>query len=1055
METDTLTSTKKLQNPFPGLRAFRPDESYLFFGREVQVQEVTQKLIKNRFVSVIGPSGIGKSSFIYCGLFPTLHDKNPADNELEWKISNMQPGEAPLQNLLDALGVPEDTTEYSQISTQLRQEFEENPHNRLIFVDQFEELFRFENINKSNHTSSEQFVQLLLDLTAQAEVPIYVVITMRSDFIGNCSRYPNFTKKINDSQFLIPFMTREEKRAAIKGPIEYMNAEIEDELVKKVLDDVEEIPDQLPLMQHALMRTWNEWQQHRNRDSTIKVYHYESIGGIAQALSVHANEAYNELPPEQRNICAKIFRTITEITNDGRRVRRPAQVKEIAHEVDTSEAEVMAIVEPFRRKDRGLLMPPEEEPLNGDSIVDISHESLIRVWTTLQTWVEEEAESVKLYLRLAEDAEKHQKGQAGLWTNPDLEIALDWRNKQKPTKAWGTRYHPTYDRTMWFLESSKEAHEQLLVNKEQKRLRDRRRDNFIFRFIIAALIFAIILAGFAWQQSQEATRQGKLALEKGEIARKSAIEAKKAAEDAKREAKKAKAAEDDAKVKTKEAILQRGIAEIQKEKARLSAEAAVIAEGIARAKAEEARTAEEKAKKEAKIAEMNKELAEIEKQLAQLAREEADKLRLLSIASTMAIKSLELPQSDQDEKERKALIAEQAYRFHKRSGGDPSNPEIYNGLYYALKALKGDQYNQLIAHGANVRGLVSKQGNQIYSAGSDGKIILWDSQSHQIIQSIKQDSIHRALAMSPSQNWLACVGNYSGVQLFANGNLQVAPKKIKLEQAAIGQVWYVTFIDNQRLIFADEGGNINLADVQIGTSRVIQPQQGQINAIASSEGIVVYALGNQVVLLTGDYTQKQAFPISGLSTIISLALSDDARFLAVGDANGMVQVYDVQRKSQKGILKGHFARVNQMAFSKDGSKLATGSFDQTVRIWNIREKKDFDRPPIILKDHKDWVWSITFNADGSQLLAGCRDNLVRAWPTDLETMSSQICPELTRNMSKKEWERFVATLQNKEDDKSNTKNQGKTGSTIYYEKTCNQYGLGEEITKDDLEPIKK
>ncbi len=1050
METYT-TSTRSIENPFPGLRSFRPDEYALFFGRETHIQEVTQKLMHNRFVAVIGSSGVGKSSFIYCGLLPILRNKNPAENQLDWDIKNIQPSELPYSNLLEVLGLSPDTDDRASMIALLKHQQEENPTNTLLFFDHFEEYFRGKQNNTQNRQELDKLIELLLELSKEPALSLYVVITMRSDFLGYCSYYPEFTKKMNDSQFLIPFMTRAEQREAIIGPIEYMDASIEEELVERVLDDVKDIPDQLPLMQHALMRTWNEWQKYRYRDPSLRLVHYENIGGVAQALSVHANEAYNELPPEQKNTCAKVFRTITEVTNDGKCIKRPAQIQQIAAEVNVTEQEVINVIAPFRQKDRGLLLPSEDEvsTLNGSSAIEISHESLIRVWTTLNTWVEEEVNSVKLYQRLADDAERFQKEQTGHWTNPDLEIALDWRNKQKPTKAWGTRYHPTFDRTMWFLQSSKEAHDQLITNQEQKRQRDRRRAAFVFRLILAALVFAIILAGYAWVQSQEAVKQGKIAKEKGVIAEKAAKEAKREAERATEESKKAEAASKKAEKEAKNALEQKKLADIEKEKAELSAKAAAIAETIAKKKAQEAKTAEEKARKEAEIAQLNKELADIEKQLADLARQEADRLRMRSIASSMAIKSLELS----PDPELEALVAEQAYKFHKRSGGDPNHPDLYNGLYYALKGVKGSDYNQLKGHGANVRALVGGKNTQVYSAGSDGKIMLWDITSKNILQAYPQTGglgIHRALALSPSKNYLACVGNYPEVWLFPDGNLQVQPEKITIDNRLVGQIWFVTFIDNQKMIFADEGGNLHLGDTQSKTSKIIQSQLGQVNAIAASKGIVAFTNGSTVKLLKGDYTQAETFPTSGLGQIISLALSEDANYLALGDANGLVQVYYTQSKTLKGItLRGHTARINQMAFSKDATQLATGSFDKSVRIWNIKTMQDFDRPPIILKDHNDWVWSITFSADGSKLLAGCRDNVVRAWPTSLEAMSQEICPNVQRNMTRKEWERFVSPLKDAAQ-QANSKGDKKADTSIPYEKTCEQYGLGELVTEDDL-----
>ncbi|MBN2862367.1 MAG: hypothetical protein JXN62_04335, partial [Bacteroidales bacterium] len=57
-------------NPFPGLRPFRPEESDLFFGREKESEEIINKLLTNKFVTVIGASGSGKSSLINSGIIP-------------------------------------------------------------------------------------------------------------------------------------------------------------------------------------------------------------------------------------------------------------------------------------------------------------------------------------------------------------------------------------------------------------------------------------------------------------------------------------------------------------------------------------------------------------------------------------------------------------------------------------------------------------------------------------------------------------------------------------------------------------------------------------------------------------------------------------------------------------------------------------------------------------------------------------------------------------------------------------------------------------------------
>src|SRR5664279_2447377 len=89
-------------NPFPGLRPFAPDESDLFFGRESESEEVLGKLLKNRFVTVIGASGSGKSSLIYCGVLPKVRNQKNIESSA-WRIISFRPGNDPFGNLAEAI----------------------------------------------------------------------------------------------------------------------------------------------------------------------------------------------------------------------------------------------------------------------------------------------------------------------------------------------------------------------------------------------------------------------------------------------------------------------------------------------------------------------------------------------------------------------------------------------------------------------------------------------------------------------------------------------------------------------------------------------------------------------------------------------------------------------------------------------------------------------------------------------------------------------------------------------------------------------------------------
>ncbi|NIT71594.1 MAG: hypothetical protein GWN55_06035, partial [Phycisphaerae bacterium] len=153
--------------------------------------------------------------------------------------------------------------------------------------------------NQQKGDEAAAFVTSLLEATKSDEVPIYVVLTMRSDFLGECSQFRDLPEAMNEGQYLVPRMTRDQRRAAIAGPVAVGGGDIAPRLVQQLLNDVGDNPDQLPILQHALMRTWNHWAKQSRNHNSIDLENYESIGGMQQALSFHADEAYDELRDER------------------------------------------------------------------------------------------------------------------------------------------------------------------------------------------------------------------------------------------------------------------------------------------------------------------------------------------------------------------------------------------------------------------------------------------------------------------------------------------------------------------------------------------------------------------------------------------------------------------------------------------------------------------------------------------------------------------------------------------------------------------------------------
>jgi tetratricopeptide (TPR) repeat protein len=521
-----------LTNPFPGLRPFREEEEFLFFGREGQVDVIVDKLAAKRFLAVVGTSGSGKSSLVNCGLRPALRRGVMASAGSAWRMAQFRPGSHPIQALARSLAQPGLLFSQYDLSEQALEgiieatlsmgnvgvvDVFEQAHftgqeNLLLVVDQFEELFRFNRPLSSvtgddaqqMNEESVAFVNLLLK-AAQSEHPIYVVLTMRSDFLGDCVRFPGLPEAVNEGQFLIPRLTREERRAAISGPILVGGAEISSVLRTRLVNDVGDNPDQLSILQHALNRTWAQWQRGRHGNEPISLSHYDAIGTMAHALDQHAEMAFAELTTErQKRICEVVFQALTAKGSDARGVRRPTDFVTLCAIAGAEPSEVAAVLEVFREPDRSFLMPPAAELVGSETIIDISHESLMRVWNRLKEWVKREADSAAQYRRLAQSAILHARGSAGLMTDPELALMLEWQQSWQPTDAWAERYSSSLAQAIEFLERSRNERDRLLDEQETARRRKLRQTQWV-AFVLAVLaIVSLSLAYVAWRQKSRA-----------------------------------------------------------------------------------------------------------------------------------------------------------------------------------------------------------------------------------------------------------------------------------------------------------------------------------------------------------------------------------------------------------------------------------------------------------------------------------------------------------------------------------------------------------------------
>ena len=385
--------------------------------------------------------------------------------------------------------------------------------NLLIVVDQFEELFRYR-VSRHDDSKNEAvaFVRLLLAAAKQTEWPIYVVLTMRSDFIGDCMDIPGLPEMINSGQYLVPRMTRDELRSAITGPIAVGGGQIAQRLVSRLLNEFGDEGDQLPVMQHALMRSWDQWQERNGGDRPLDFDDYEAIGTFRNALSMHCEEAYQEASADHREqVVERMFKALTDTFSDPRGVRRPTSVKELSAVCEVPETEVTQVIEIFRQPNRCFLTPPNNVELHSRSIIDLSHESLMRGWTQLTGWAEEERASAAIYVRLSQDAAWFAEGQGGLWSNPELDLGLRWKRESRPTAAWAERYNSCFAQAMEFLDRSEQERGLFVAEQERERKKKLRYTQLAAGILGVLAMVAIALALVAVKEKRRAETSLQLA----------------------------------------------------------------------------------------------------------------------------------------------------------------------------------------------------------------------------------------------------------------------------------------------------------------------------------------------------------------------------------------------------------------------------------------------------------------------------------------------------------------------------------------------------------------
>lgn len=993
------------QRPFPGLRPFAFEDRKFFFGRDDQVFAIYRLLDLSRFIAVVGTSGGGKSSLVRAGLRPLLDRETRGRGGHSWKWVEMRPGDAPMANLAAALCGPSaasrDETERAICEARrervrntlvrssfglldaLRQVGLAGDQSVVLVVDQFEELFRYSETafaagrdllqEMERRDESSHFVQLLLEASRDPQIRVHVVITMRSDFIGDCARFHGLPEAVSASQFLVPALTREQRQDIIRKPIRAAGATIDAELVERLINDSTDESD-LPVLQHCLMRLWEQAGKPGRVDTGgesgapnrhLRLDDYDTVGGIERALSRHAEEILAELHGRELAV-EQAFRALSELDKNRRAIRRALTFDRLHGETGCAEDDLRRVVDRFRSDDCSFLVPPHAVvgKLEPSTRVDVGHEALLRRWERISRepkadvdatdeerrggWLWQEESDGRTYRALLGLTES-----AGAKATATLPIELydqyrHWWTSRTRTADWAERYGGGLDKVEKLFEDSRAALQD--DRRRRKSAKNARVVRYVLLIVLAGLIAASWLAWFLNEQLNVAQQT----LAKATIERETAQRAFLAANEQREKAVAERAAANEQREK---AEADRAAANEQREKA----EADRAAANEQRVKAEIDRN---DALRQGEAAMADRIRADLENAAAQAAREEASR----KLAKALMLQSQNIAAQSRRETLRGytrfgVLLAQEAFEPLRRSqmpeADWPQDAEM--ALQAAVSAVPPSRLIATLPSGRVVIGPGAK-----YIAATDPSrraVRILDGNGNQVGEIRHGESV-QSIVFSADGEQLVTTSWDQTAQIWRAGG---QPVRISTQSDAN----YAAFnpAGDRVVVATDENARIyNTA--------------GRLLTTLRHEGYVHYAEfspdGRRI--LTSDYRQFSVWTGEGKLVFKGdggtkrAVFNPNGSITTLGDRGDRAARVWTAAGAQAHILTGHTDTITGAAANSDGSRLVTVSDDQTAQVWDTASKE-----LVATLRHEGRVQSVAFSRDGSKVLTTGSDGFVRLW----------------------------------------------------------------------------